>query len=159
MERKLTTADVCQVSGYSRDHIQALLKVLPPYCDSLSSERVARHFRSQDLLVICVARTLEINCGVRRKDIAKIGDELHRTLNGPRRLSETPVLVINVSPPKVQYLETLFPEVDGIVIQLRPLFDRVDMYLMGETYQSALNFGSGLRAVTAVKSEKRHAKQ
>ena len=131
MQRKLTTIDLCNVSGYSRDQIQAVLRLLPPYCDVPSAERVARLFSPQDLIVISVAYQLEVKCAFRRRDFKKIGVELHAQLNGPRQVTSSPVLVVCVEPATVTYHAATSQDIEGIVIRLRPIFNTVDSYLTG----------------------------
>lgn len=131
MQRKLTVVDLCNVSGYSRDQIQAVLRLLPPYCDVPSAERVARLFSPQDLIVISVAYQLEVKCAFRRRDFNKIGVELHSQLNGPRPVTSSPVLVVSVEPATVTYHTAMSQDIEGIVIRLRPIFNTVDSYLTG----------------------------
>lgn len=138
MQRKLTVVDLCSVSGYSRDQIQAVLRLLPPYCDVPSAERVARLFSPQDLTVISVAYQLEVKCAFRRRDFKRIGVELHTQLNGPRQVTSSPVLVVSVEPASVTYHAAMSQDIEGIVIRLRPIFNTVDSYLTGEISSTVL---------------------
>ena len=141
MQRKLTAIDLCNVSGYSRDQLQAVLRSLPPYCDVPSAERVARLFSPQDLIVISVAYQLEVKCAFHRRDFKKIGVELHTQLNGPRQVTSSPVLVVSVEPSTVTYHTVMSQDIEGIVIRLRPIFNGVDSYLTGEMSNVGLQGG------------------
>ena len=141
MQRKLTAIDLCNVSGYSRDQLQAVLRLLPPYCEVSSAQRVARLFSPQDLIVISVAYQLEVKCAFRRRDFKKIGVELHTQLNGPRQITSSPVLVVSVEPSTVTYHATMPQDIEGIVIRLRPIFNVVDSYLTGEISSIVLQGG------------------
>ena len=129
MGAHLKTSDICQVSGYSRDQVQSLLKLLPPYCVAPAEQRIARVFRPQDLIVISAAYQLECHCGVRRAELGNIGLMLHATLNGPKVVSADPLLVVSFDPPVVKYVATRRAQVEVSVVRLRPIFDRVDAYL------------------------------
>lgn len=133
MPRRLTVADVCAVTGYTRDELHATLKVLPPYCEEQSAPRVAREFKARDLIVLSVTQVLEHRLGTRRAALAGLGDPLRLALIGPKTVSKRARLVICVEPPSVEYVDLSITEKEGIVIALGPIFQRVDGYLSYDT--------------------------
>lgn len=142
MVRKLTAADVCVVTGYSRDELHALLRVLPPYHFEKPSPRVAREFTAKDLLVLSVTRILEDRYGVRRTAVGDIGVPLQEALAGPRLQSEEPCLLINIRPPSVRFVDTISPK-DGLMLPLAPIYEKIDTYLSYDP-QLSLQFGPTL---------------
>lgn len=145
MKRGLTSADVCEVTGYRRDELHAILRCLWPYCDEQLSPRVAREFQAKDLLALCVTRVLEHDCGLRRAAVATLGKALQRALSGPRKISPTARLVVTVEPLEVLYVAQGSTDRQGVVVALGPLFEKVDGYLTADVYPS-------LRLETAISS-------
>jgi hypothetical protein len=142
MARKLTAADVCTVTGYSRDELHALLRVLPPYNLEKPAPRVAREFTAKDLLVLSVTQLLEDRYGVRRAAVGEIGGLLRDVLGGPRLQNEEQCLEVTISPPSARIAEPLASR-DGIIIPLSPLYARIDTYLSYDP-QLSLQFGPTL---------------
>lgn len=136
MRRGLTSADVCEVSGYSRDELHAILRCLPPYCEAQATPRVAREFLPKDLLILCVTRVLEHDFGLRRAAVGSLGQALHQTLSGPRKINPNARLVVKVEPPEVIYLTQASTDRQGVVVALGPLFHKVDHYLTADAYPS-----------------------
>jgi hypothetical protein len=136
MRRGLTTADVCEVTGYSRDELHAILRCLWPYCDATPNPRVAREFEPRDLLVLFVTRVLEQSMGLRRVAVGSLGKLLQEALSGPRKINPNARLVVSVDPPKVVYVAQGSTERQGIVVALGPLFEKVDQYLSADMYPS-----------------------
>ncbi len=145
MGRRLTAADVCAVTGYSRDELHALLRVLEPYCTDKSSPRVAREFTPRDLVVLGVTQLLEVRYGLRRTAVAELGLQLQSALAGPKGVNRDARLAISVRPPSVDYLDDGVIVTEGLVIALGPLFEKVDDYLSFEP-QLSLQFGPSLVA-------------
>jgi hypothetical protein len=129
MPRRLTVADICAVTGYTRDELHATLKVLPPYCEERPAPRIAREFNARDLIVLSVTRVLEHRLGMRRAALACLGVPLRSALSGPKTASKRARLVVCVEPPSAEYLDLSITEKEGIVIALGPIFQRVDGYL------------------------------
>ena len=139
MVKKLTASDVCLVTGYSRDELHALLRVLPPYHFVKSAPRVARAFTAKDLLVLSVTHILEDRYGVRRAALADIGVPLQELIAGPRMQCEDPCLLINIRPPSVRLVDTIAPK-EGLMLPLAPLYEKIDTYLSYDP-QLSLQFG------------------
>lgn len=144
MGRRLTAADVCAVTGYSRDELHALLRVLAPYAKERPAPRVAREFTATDLVVLSVTQMLESRFGLRRTAVAEIGEMLQLACSGPRPLDEDACLAVTVRPPQV---ERSAPGIarEGLLIPLAPIYDRIDTYLSYDP-QLALRFGPSLVA-------------
>jgi hypothetical protein len=142
MVRKLTAADVCVVTGYSRDELHALLRVLPPYHLVKPGSRVAREFTAKDLLVLSVTRILEDQYGVRRAAIGDIGVPLQDALSGPRLRGEDPCISINIRPPRVCLVGTTVPR-EGLLLPLAPIYEKIETYLSYDP-QLSLQFGPTL---------------
>ena len=153
MGRKLTTADVCEVTGYSRDELHAVLKCLWPYCDDKPSPRVARDFSAKDLLMLSVTAVLAHQFGLRRQAVGSLGRELQTALSGPKKANRAARLVVTVQPPEVLYVNQAATDRQGVVVALGPLFDKVDQYLTFDSHPG-LQLGPGL---VASSSKRRHA--
>lgn len=153
MARKLTTADVCEVTGYSRDELHAILKCLWPFCDEKPSPRVARDFSAKDILTLSVTAALEHQLGLRRQAVGSLGRELQAALSGPKKVNRAARLVVTVQPPKVVYVNLASTDHQGVVIALGPLFDKVDQYLTFDSHPG-LQLGPGL---VANSPKRRHA--
>lgn len=136
MKRGLTTADVVEVTGYTRDELHAILRCLWPYCEAVPNPRVARVFEPRDLLVLCVTRVLEHDLGLRRVSVASLGRALHQALSGPRKINPNARLVVTVEPPQVLYVAQASTDRQGVVVALGPLFEKVDSYLSVDPYPS-----------------------
>lgn len=127
--RKLTAADVREVTGYTRDQLRALLNELPVWSEEASSARVAREYTAHDLIVLSVIYLLDIRVGIRRKQIALMLSHLRRALSGPRNIDRNARLAISFDPRHVAYVGSGSDIQEGVVISLGPVFDRVDQYL------------------------------
>jgi hypothetical protein len=140
MARRLTVADVCVVTGYSRDELHALLRVLPPYDLERPAPRVARQFSAKDLLVLSVTQLLEDRYGVRRAALGGIGLQLQEVLGGPRVQGEGLDLVVTINPPRVRVADPS-EQKDGLFLPLAPLYEKIDAYLSYDP-QLSLHFGT-----------------
>lgn len=143
MPRRLTAADVCAVTGYSRDELHAILRSLWPYAEDKPSPRVAREFTPKDLLVLSVTQVLENQFGLRRTAVSALGPQLQAALAGPKDVSRNARLVITVQPPLVEYVDEESVDGQGVVVALGPLFERVDGHLNFDG-QLSLQLGPGL---------------
>lgn len=145
MARKLTAADLCEVTGYSRSELRSVLNSLPYYRSQQSHPRKARQFTRQDLLAIGLVQVLETQFGMRKDAIATVFDALRSTLAGPKGQNHEARLVISLSPPAVRYEEAPVVVSAGICVPLAPVFERVDRHfgsLLGTNpEQRDLGFG------------------
>jgi hypothetical protein len=139
MARRLTVADVCAVTGYMRDELHALLRVLPPYNLERPAPRVAREFSAKDLLVLSVTQVLEDRYGVRRAALGEIGVQLQAVLGGPRLQGEGQYLAVTINPPTVRLADPS-EQKDGLILSLSPLYQKIDDYLSYDP-QLSLQFG------------------
>lgn len=126
--RKLTASDVCEVTGYSRDQLKALLKGVPTWSPAPSA-RVAREFLPHDLIVLGVVRALDSRVGMRRKQIGLMLPKLRQALLGPREVDRSAYLAISFNPLHVEYVSEKTSIREGVMVSLEPIFDRVDGYL------------------------------
>lgn len=124
------------MTGYTRHQVRGLLKLALPD-RSGKGERFAREFRSQDLLLVAAMTELETRFGVKRSHVAVVAKRLAQVLSGPKEPNRQARLVVAFDPPRVVYAEDLFPVVDGVVMSLGSIFDRVDTYVS--------NAGAGAR--------------
>jgi len=146
--RKLTAADVCEVTGYNRDQLRGLIKELPKWA-AAPAERMARAYTAHDLIVLCVVHTLETVMGMRRKAIALVFGQMQDALSGPKPMARNARLVFTFSPLDVEYFDSKTQVSEGVVVSLQPILDRVDQYLsvgnhFGSDSQSDLRLGPGL---------------
>ncbi|MRR50208.1 MAG: hypothetical protein EG825_04725 [Rhodocyclaceae bacterium] len=126
--RKITTADVCEVTGYTRDQLRGMLRDLPPFLES-SSEGRNRTFSRVELLTVCIITQLETRYGLKRGAIGKIVHLLLSTLNSPRTVAPRARLNIVPEQPLVTYLADDAQVSEGLLVPLGPIFQRVDHYL------------------------------
>lgn len=126
--RKITTTDVCKVTGYSRDQLRGLLAELPIYSGQKTAARVAREFTHTDLVTLAVACALETRYSVRREGVASIFNLLRKALTGPKTVNRSARLLVCFEPPAVSYLTGETPQ-DGTLVSLGPILQRVDTYM------------------------------
>lgn len=137
--RKLTTIDVCEVTGYTRHQLRGLLDELPYYSAQVALPRVARGFTFQDLIVLSVINALEKHMGIQRAMVVPIAVLLPQALSGPKKVNRDARLIISFAPPLVKYVSTGLPASDGVLLSLRPIFERVDQYLMPDEDERQAN--------------------
>lgn len=128
--RKITMSDACEVTGYTRDQMRGMLRDLPLFAPP-SSPRTARTFTRNELLVICVVAVLESRYGLRRGAIVNLIPALMSTLQGPRVANKTAHLNLVIDPCSVTYLPDNTAGLEGIILPLGSIFERVDHYLGG----------------------------
>jgi hypothetical protein len=95
--------------------------------------------------VLSVTHLLEERYGLRRTAVAELGSHLQSALAGPKGGNRDARLSISVRPLRVDYLDALAVAVEGLVIALGPLFEKIDDYLSFES-QLSLQFGPSLVA-------------
>lgn len=120
--------DVCEVTNYTRDQLRGMLRDLPSFSESPSEGR-NRAFSRVELLTICVITQMETRYGIKRASIGKIVHQLLATLSGPRTID--PRARLNVIPESslVTFLNEDAPALEGLLVPLGPIFQRVDYYL------------------------------
>jgi hypothetical protein len=96
-----------------------------------------------DLIVLGVTQILEERYGLRRAAVAELGRHLQNALAGPKGANIEARLSVSVRPPKVEYLGPGSVAIEGLVIALGPLFEKIDDYLSFEP-QLSLQFGPSL---------------
>lgn len=144
--RAITSADLSEVTGYTRHQLRGLLNELPDYQIKAERARVAREYTKHDLAVITVCCELEKLYGLRRDAVAALSQSLAQALLGPRIAGMDAYLAMTITPPDVQYLQVPVNVRQGLVIPLREIFARLDGYLLAdhvraEQHQRALDFG------------------
>lgn len=127
--RKITAADVCAITGYSRDQLRGLIDKLPVFSDQKTEPRVAREFTRSELILLTVVHVLEVQYCVRRESIASISKLLQKALTGPKAVNRHARLLVSFDPPAASYLTEDVPQQDGILMSLGPVFERIDAYL------------------------------
>jgi len=143
---KLTAKDICEVTGWSRDQLRALLDELPPYREWKSAARVARRFSPTDLLFLSVVAHLEQSAGLRRSAIARISTPLKELLSRVTILTSPEVIFVSLTPPKAVAIQGALPAECGIVIRLAPIARKLHEYfglhiVGGTEKQVALKLG------------------
>jgi len=156
-QRKITVADVCDITGYQRDELSYLLKELPPYSTQSTVARIAREFAPLDLLTLSVIHFLDKNCGLRLRAIAQVSEQLRQVLSVPRTVTKNAGLAVSIQPSAVEFLELPAKVAAGIVVPLQKVFERVDHFCNAfqiETMaiQPELDFGPVLVKVPHAKT-------
>jgi hypothetical protein len=146
--RRLTAADVCEVTGYNRDQLRSLLKELPDW-SAAPGERKAREYLAHDLIVLSVVHTLDVVIGIRRRSIGSVFPQLRKALSGPKPMAASARLLITFVPLRVDYFDGKAAIPEGVVVSLQSIFDRVDRYLGSAQVasvdtQAHLRLGPGL---------------
>src|SRR5258708_33028137 len=102
MSNQLTITDLCRVTGYTRDQMRGLLDAALPERSS-KGPRVARGFRSQDLILAATMTELETRFGINRGHIAAIAKRRAQALSGPKGLNRGARSFVGFEPAKVTY--------------------------------------------------------
>ncbi len=137
-------ADACEVTGYTRNQLRAMLRDLPAFACEDSVEKSARIFTRNELLAICVIARMETKHGVRRAAISDVASKIKESLQGPRPVNPNAWLKVSFEPPVVTYVDGNVALEEGNLIPLGPIFDQVDRYLGAYSYsgvQSELPLG------------------
>ncbi len=146
LSSQLTMADLVAITGYTRHQLRGLLDLALPGRTGKGA-RIAREFRPQELIHVATMVELETRFGVNRSHVAKIAKRLGHVLSGPREQTRMARLVVSFEPPQVTYAAELIPTIDGVVMSLGPVFERVDRYVDsagGATLQEQLSLGPTL---------------
>lgn len=147
-KRKITAADICEVTGYNRDQLRGLLQKLPLYLEHPRSPRVAREYTRHDLVVLSVVVRLETKHGLQRAAVAAVVEQIDRELRGPRPTNPSRMLLVSIDPPSVTHLAEKYTDEEGTVVALGPVYKQVDDYLDGDAaenhLQTSLPFGPSL---------------
>lgn len=146
MARKLTPVDVQAVTGYTRDQFKALLRELSEWFPAQSA-RVAREFTPQDMIVFGVVQVLDVRIGIRRKQIGVMLPKLRKALFVPREVARSPSLAITFEPLHIEYLSEKANALEGVLVSLAPIIDRVDAYLgvaQSSIIQDSLRLNGGV---------------
>jgi len=156
-QRKIKTADACDITGYRRDELNYVLRDVPAYTLASRTSKTSREFTPLDLLTLCVVYTLDRKYGLRLKAIAQIFDQLRQVLAQPRSVNEGARLVISIDPPSVTYVDYPRSVEAGVVVEMHDIFSRVDYFccafkIEGQPFQSNLAFGPSLIATGNVRS-------
>ena len=125
---QVTIGDLCKVTGYTRHQVHGLVKMALSDRPT-KGERFAREFRSHDLILVAAIAELETKFGISRSRVAVVAKRLSQVLAGPREPNPVARLIVTFDPPKVTYAEVPVPVLDGVVMPLGPVFDRVDSYV------------------------------
>lgn len=125
--RKLTAADVCEVTGYTRFQLRGLHNRLRDW--PAPAARSAREYSASDLILLNVIHELDVRVGLRRKQIALALPALRKVLSGPREIATSARLVVSFSPLRIEYVGREHQVMEGLVISLDPIFTRVDLYM------------------------------
>lgn len=131
--RKITVADACEITGYTRNQMRALLRDLPAFGSLDGTTKSARTFTRHELLLICVIAEMETRFGIRRTAIGGLVQKLADALQVPRAVGMTARLDILFAPPSVTYSTAGGPVAEGVIIPLGPIFERIEQYLSGYT--------------------------
>lgn len=127
-QRKLTIADLCEVTGYTRDQLKALLREIPGWSPARGA-RVAREFSPHDLIVVATIHALDVGIGMRRKQIAVLVPKLRHVLVGPRAVDRSASISISFDPPTIDYFVPKSAPRQGVIVDVGAIYERVDRYL------------------------------
>lgn len=155
--RKIKLADACDITGYSRDELNYVLRNIPACTLALGGFKASREFTPIDLLALSVVFTLDRTYGLRLKAIAQIFDQLRQVLAQPRSINEEARLVISIDPPSIIYLDDSGKGETGIIVGMKPIFSRIDHFchafrIKGQPFQANLALGPGAVATSRVRS-------
>jgi hypothetical protein len=130
--RRITSADLVEVTGFSRHRLRGFLKDLPEYSGKQGIERSAREYSRQDLTVIAVCCELEDRYRMRRDAIAQLVFEVRKVLSEPRSVTTDAFLIVIPNPPSARYIDGASDVREGTVLPLSNILNRVDSYLLGD---------------------------
>ena len=134
--RRITSADLVGVTGFSRHRLRSFLKDLPEYADRQSTARVAHEYSRQDLAVIAICCVLQDRYGLRREAIAQLAPEIRRALCVPRAVATEALLIVIPTPPSARYVDGISDVREGTVLPLNDILNRVDVYLLGDQVEA-----------------------
>jgi hypothetical protein len=131
--RKITIADACEITGYTRNQVRALLRDLPAFVGQGGKSPSVRTFTRNELLMICVIAQMEVRFGIRRAAIGCLIQKLADALQVPRTAGTDARLDILFEPPSVTYSTAGDLITEGVLIPLAPILERIEQYLGGYT--------------------------
>jgi len=129
--RKITIADACEITGYTRNQVRALLRDLPTFVGQEGTSTSVRTFTRNELLMICVIAAMEARFGIRRSAIGCLIQKLANALQVPRAVGTNARLDILFEPPSVTYSIVGGSVAEGVLIPLAPILERIEQYLSG----------------------------
>lgn len=131
-------ADLCALTGYTRDQVRGLLDALPPTGQRFGRRRAATLYSLQDLLFISLCCRLEQHYGLKRDKVAALAPHISAQLDGPRE-AVFDRLLVQFDPPSARNVNTIDGVVDGLIVAMEPVFEQVDGYLLpGGSVRSAV---------------------
>lgn len=130
--RRITSADLVEVTGFSRHRLRSFLKDLPGYSEKQGIERVAKEYSRQDLTVIAVCCELEDRYRMRHDAIVRLVLEVRKALSEPRSVTTDALLIVIPNPPSARYVDGASDVREGTVLPLSNILNRVDSYLLGD---------------------------
>jgi len=129
ISHRITSADLVKLTGYSRHKLRSLLAELPGFVETRGA-RIAREYTVQEMAVIAVCCVLEEGCGLRRDVIVELVQEIRKVLGLPRESSSDLRMVVSIHPVAVLCLRDGEIAQTGTILELSPILDRIDEYLM-----------------------------
>lgn len=124
-----TIADLCELTGYSRDQMRGLLAELPRFSNRQSEARRARVYSNHDVLLVAILCRLEMRYGLKRHPVASLCEAIAAEIALPRTISRDARLVLDVEAASCQYVEGVPSLANGLVFPLDPIFCQIDAYL------------------------------
>lgn len=122
-------ADLCSLTGYTRDQVRGLLDSLPPTGKRAGQRRAATSYSLQDLFFISLCCRLEKHYGLRRDRVAALAPHIGEQLDGQVG-GALDRLLVQFDPPRATSLDSNKEFVDGLVVALEPVIKQVDGYLL-----------------------------
>lgn len=123
-------SDLCELSGYSRDQMRALLAELPRFANRHSEARIARVFSNHDVMLVVLLCRLEAVYALKRSAVATLCEPIATALTAPREVSKRACLVLRVQDATCEYLDPAPAIDDGLVVALEPVFLTIDSYML-----------------------------
>jgi hypothetical protein len=128
--RPITSNDLCELTGYSRDQIRGLLAELPRFTSRHTEARVARVYSNHDLMLLVVLCRLETLYGLKRCVVSALCELIATALAAPREVSKRACLVLRVQEITCEYVDAPPLIDDGLIVALAPIFLAIDSYLL-----------------------------
>lgn len=128
--RSITISDLCELSGYSRDQMRALLAELPRFAKRRAEARVARVYSGHDLMLVLLLCRLETVYALKRSAVSILCEPIAAALTAPREVGNEACLVLRVQDATCEYVDPAPAINDGIVVALGPVFRAIDSYLL-----------------------------
>lgn len=128
--RRITTSDLCELTGYSRDQMRGLLAELPRFACRYTEARVARVYSNSDVILMVLLCRLEAAYGLKRGVVSGLCEPIAAALTVPRKVSARACLVVRVQDTTCEYIDEPRLIEDGLVVSLGPIFMAIDSYLL-----------------------------